>query len=198
MKRLHRDDCFGWSVFQESLDLDFNSVAWVRSAGNILIDPMPMTPHDLHHLEVLGGAAAIVLTNSAHVRGSVALAAHFKAKVYGPAAERSTFPCACDHWLSDGDEVVAGLRAFALDGSKTPGELCLILQHTTLITGDLVRGHRAGAINLLPDAKLTDRASALASLARLPGRQRLDTILVGDGWNLFHDAAHQLEALIAS
>jgi hypothetical protein len=26
-------------------------------------------------------------------------------------------------------------------GSKTPGELALILEKTTLITGDLVRGH---------------------------------------------------------
>ncbi len=198
MKRLHRDDCFGWSTFQESLDLDFNSVAWVRPAGTVLVDPLPMSPHDLKHLESLGGAAIIVITNSAHVRGAQALAAHLGAKIFGPAAERSAFPLACDRWLTDGEDVVDGLRAFALDGSKTPGELCLVLEQTTVISGDLLRGHRAGAINLLPAPKLTNRAAALASLARLPQRERFETILVGDGWSLFHDAARHLEALLAS
>ena len=53
MKALHRSDLFGWSVFDESRNVDFNGVVWVRSAGNIVIDPMPMSPHDKQHLQEL-------------------------------------------------------------------------------------------------------------------------------------------------
>jgi hypothetical protein len=34
MKRLHRADLYGWSRFHEPLDLDFNSVLWVRAGGS--------------------------------------------------------------------------------------------------------------------------------------------------------------------
>jgi len=74
MKQLHRDDLFGWSVFQDSLDLDFNSLAWVRAGGNVLIDPLPLREHDLEHLRALGGAKFILLTNSMHVRDAQHLA----------------------------------------------------------------------------------------------------------------------------
>jgi len=92
--------------------------------------------------------------------------------------------------------VVAGLRVFELAGSKTPGELALILEHSTLITGDLVRSHVGGKLNLLPADKLTDAAAARGSLARLVREQpRLDCVLVGDGWPLFTDGLAQLRAL---
>ena len=38
MKRLHRDDIYGWSAFDERLNIDFHSVVWVRPGGNVVID----------------------------------------------------------------------------------------------------------------------------------------------------------------
>ena len=89
MKKLHRRDLFSWSVFSERLDIDFNAYCWTRPDGNVLIDPLAMTPHDREHLERLGGAAWIVLTNSAHVRGATELAAALGANVAGPAGRRT-------------------------------------------------------------------------------------------------------------
>ena len=89
----------------------------------MLVDPLPMTPHDLEHLEKLGGAAWIVVTNKDHVRGAAELAQRFGARLAGPAAEQTDFPLRCQRWLGDGDEVVPGLTALALEGSNTPGEL---------------------------------------------------------------------------
>src|SRR5260221_300593 len=80
------------------------------------------------------------------------------AKILSPAAERETFPVKCDGWLEEGQQIVPGLRALTVDGSKTPGELMLLLEERTLITGDLIRGQRGGSLNLLPDAKLRDKA----------------------------------------
>jgi Metallo-beta-lactamase superfamily len=99
--------------------------------------------------------------------------------------------------LADGDPVVPGLEAIELHGSKTPGELALVLESTTLIAGDLVRAHRAGSLMLLPDAKLCDRDLALASVQKLAKLDRIETVLVGDGWHVFHQGHLQLQALCA-
>jgi len=68
MKSLHRPDLFAWSRFDESRNVDFLSVTWVRPAGNLLIDPLSMSEHDRAHLQALGGAAWIIVTNSDHIR----------------------------------------------------------------------------------------------------------------------------------
>jgi hypothetical protein len=195
MKRLHRGDLYGWSRFDEDRNIDFHSVLWVNPGGNVAIDPLPLSEHDRRHLAQLGGCATIVVTNSDHTRAATALAAATSARVLGPVAERETFPIPCDGWLGDGDLVAPGLRAIALDGSKTPGELALVLEDTTLITGDLVRAHEGGKLTRLPDGKLADRAAAARSLQRLAELPRIDAVLVGDGWPIFFGAASALRDL---
>lgn len=197
MKSLHRPDLFAWTCFDEARDIDFHGYAWTRPDGNVLVDPLPMSAHDLAHLERLGGARTIVVTNSDHVRAARELAERFGATTCGPAAERDAFPIACERWLADGDVVVPGLRAIALSGSKTAGELALVLDESTLITGDLVRAQRGGALDLLPVAKLRDAKAALASLDRLVALRSVDAVLVGDGWPVFRDGARALRELRA-
>ncbi|HWN71450.1 MAG TPA: hypothetical protein VNM90_27615 [Haliangium sp.] len=198
MKRLHRKDLFGWSRFDETRNIDFHSVLWVRPAGNVAIDPLPLGEHDQRHLAELGGLATIVITNSDHVRAAPALAQSTGAAVLGPAGERSSFPIACSRWLADGDEIVPGLRVYALTGSKTPGELALVLDGSTLITGDLVRAHEGGRLCLLPDAKLASRTAAVESTRRLAGIATIDAVLPGDGWPVFRDGRAALDELVAS
>lgn len=198
MKRLHRPDLYGWSEFNPDRNLDFHSVLWVRDGGNVAIDPLPLSAHDRAHLDQLGGVAVIVVTNSDHTRAAAALADATGADLCAPAGERDTFPIACTRWLGDGDEVVPGLRALALDGSKTPGELALVLDGTTLITGDLVRAHEGGRLTVLPDAKLADRARAVASVRRLAALPDLDAVLPGDGWPVFRGGGAALAELAAA
>ncbi len=196
MKMLHRPDLFGWSQFDTARNIDFHGLLWVRPDGNVVIDPLPLTDHDAAHLTALGGAAHIVITNSDHVRDAARLKETTGARLYGPAAERATFPVACDVWLADGDTVVPKLTVVALAGSKTPGELALVLDGTTLITGDLVRAHCGGALTLLPDAKLADRALALDSLRRLVALDAIDAVLPGDGWPVFRGGHQVLSELL--
>jgi hypothetical protein len=198
VKRLHRPDLWGWSRFDEGRNIDFHSVLRVHPAGNVAIDPLPLSQHDSAHLESLGGVATIVITNSDHVRAAAELAAATGARVLGPAGERDRFPIPCDGVLADGDRVAEDLVALALHGSKTPGELALVLSGTTLITGDLVRAHRGGGLDCLPDAKLTDRGAALASLRRLAALPGIDAVLVGDGWPVFTGGARALRELVAA
>jgi glyoxylase-like metal-dependent hydrolase (beta-lactamase superfamily II) len=199
MKRLHRKDLYGWSIFNERLNIDFNGYAWVREGGNVLIDPVPLSPHDRAHIGQLGGAAWIILTNSDHVRAAREARELFGAKIAGPAKEKERFPFACDRWIADKDEIVPGLRALELEGSKTPGELALLLEETTLFTGDLVRSHRAGSFMLLlPEQGLTDRAKAVRSVDRLAELPRVEAVLVGDGWSEFREGHARLRELAES
>lgn len=197
MKRLHRPDLWGWSSFNEDRNLDFHSVLWARPGGNVAVDPLPLSPHDQKHVESLGGVMVVVVTNSDHTRGAAELAAATNARILGPAGERDSFPIRCDDFLADGDLIVPGLTALALEGSKTPGELALLLEGSTLITGDLVRAHRGGALDMLPAAKLRDRAAALRSLRRLAELDGVHAVLVGDGWPMFTGGAAALAALLA-
>jgi glyoxylase-like metal-dependent hydrolase (beta-lactamase superfamily II) len=198
MKTLHRKDLFAWSVFNEERDLDFHSYVWVRDGGNVVIDPLPLSEHDHAHLQKLGGVDFIVITNSDHCRAAERLASQTGAAVYGPAAEQDTFPIICNRWLYDGDEIVPGLTAYELQGSKTPGELALLLEHTTLITGDLIRCHIGGELCMLPDAKLVDRKLAIASVKRIASLPGIHAVLTGDGWPLFSHGSEVLHHLARS
>jgi len=198
MKALHRPDLFTWSAYDAALRMDFNSLLWTRPGGNVLIDPLPLAPSDEEHLVELGGAAFIVLTNSAHARGAKDIAARTGAKVLGPAGERDGFPLSCQRWLADGDEPFPGLLVRALEGSKTQGELVLVLEETTAIFGDAVRAGRADALALLPRKKLRDPAGALASLRRVRTlHPRIAHVLVGDGWSVFRHGGSLLDELLA-
>ena len=190
MKTLHRPNFFSWSHFDEARNIDFHGYAIVRPGGIVLVDPMPMSAHDLAHLDALGTVTTIVVTNSAHTRAAQELAARSNATLLGPRAEAEAFPIPCTRFVGEGDEVVPGIVVLELHGSKTPGELALLVDDTTLITGDLVRAHRAGALAILPDAKLVDRARALESVRRLAAIETVDAVLVGDGWPVFRDG-HQ-------
>jgi hypothetical protein len=197
MKSLHRPTLFGWSTFDESRNVDFNSVLWTEPPGNVAIDPLPLSPHDEKHLGALGGARLVVITNSDHVRDARRFVELTGARVVGPRAERDSFPIPCDDWIGEGDEPVPGLRVLELDGSKTRGELALLLGGHTLVTGDLVRAQQAGRLNLLPKAKLTDPSRAAASVRRLAELPSVEAVLVGDGWSIFRDGRRALEELAA-
>ncbi len=198
MKKLHRNDLYSWSVFNTDRNIDFNSYLWVREAGNVLIDPLPLSGHDKDHLTQLGGASVIVVTNSDHVRASAEIAEWTGAQVFGPAGEREGFPIDCAGWLSPGDQVVEGLDVSTVNGSKTAGELVLLLDGTTLFTGDLIRCHQAGRLCLLPDPKLSDRAAAVASVRELAKNDAIEAILLGDGFSVFRDGHARLRELATS
>lgn len=195
MKQLHRPDLFGWSLFDEERNLDFHAVLWVRPEGNVIIDPLPLSKHDARHLRKLGGVAMIVVTNADHIRISEALAIETGAELVAAAAEQDAIPFECDRLLADNEEIVPGLRALLLAGSKTPGEIALLLDGSTLITGDLVRAHAGGRLDLLPDPRLTDRDAAIGAVKRLAALPDVTAVLVGDGWPVFREGGALLREL---
>ncbi|MBT4792633.1 MAG: MBL fold metallo-hydrolase [Halobacteriovoraceae bacterium] len=192
MKSLHREDLYSWSEFNEEKNIDFNSFLWVSKYGNIAFDPLPVSTHDLKHIETLGGISWIIITNSDHIRDVENIRAITGAKVAGPLAEKDNLAIKCDRYLSTGDDLISGLKTIELQGSKTPGELSFILDDTTLITADLIRAHKANELMLLPKEKLNDYEKAKESIAKLLEFKEIETILMGDGWHIFEGATKKL------
>ncbi len=197
MKTLHKPNLYCWSQFDEQRNIDFHSYLWVRTQGNIVFDPLPLSAHDKQHLKDLGKLTHIIITNSDHVRDAESLALDTGALIYGPSAEKDNFPIACAHWLSEGKNVEEGLDVYCLEGSKTPGELAFVVEGDTLITGDLIRAHAGGALCMLPAAKLQDVEQAKSSVKRLAAITGIKAILPGDGWPVFREAEVVLTELIA-
>jgi len=186
VKQLHRSDLFNWSEFNEERNIDFNGTLWLSPAGNVLIDPVTLTEHDINHLESLGGAAHVIITNSDHVRDAAKILLITGAKCWGPAAEKEDFPISCDGWLSEEEQPIKGIEVFCLNGSKTPGELALLIDNKTLVTGDLIRSHEGGHLRILPEAKLQNRELALKSIKRMASITNIQAVIPGDGWPVFN------------
>jgi hypothetical protein len=191
MKQLHKPNLWSWSLFNEERNLDFHSVFWARPAGGVttggvMIDPLPLSAHDAVHVAAVQVQQAFGATGGAAVR------------IWGPALEPQLLASLGAHALRPEHELGAELQVIELHGSKTPGELCLLLDGATLVTGDLLRGHRAGWLNLLPDAKLSDKAQAIASLERLARLEQIEAVLVGDGWPVFRAGAAALRELLSA
>jgi len=206
MKSLHRPDLFAWSVFDEPRNVDFNGHLWTRPEGNVLFDPMPMSSHDRAHLEALGGAAWIMISNADHARDAALLCADLGARVGAPAEEQeraelqALAASAPVEWIAaDAVHGPTGLRCITMRGSKTKGEFAFLLPGgDVLITGDLVRAHRAGSLNLLPDPKLADKAAAVESVARLAALSGVEAVLVGDGQSIFRGGRDRLADLVGA
>ena len=145
-----------------------------------------MNDHDKKHLESLGGAEHVIITNSDHIRDTARILLFTGAKCWGPLAEKEQFALNCDGWLEDGDKPITGIEVFSLNGSKTPGELAILIDGTTLITGDLIRAHEGGSLCKIPDEKLKNRELAVESIKRMASIRNIQAVIPGDGWPIFN------------
>ncbi len=203
MKSLHRPDLFAWSSFDEARNVDFTGHLLVIDGGpNVAFDPMPMSDHDLAHVEQLGGIGWILISNADHVRDAAALCKRFDAKVAAPGAERDRPEFAglpVGLWLQPDEGLTFGVHCIGMRGSKTRGELAFVLPGgDTVLCGDLIRGQRAGSLNLLPDPKLKDKAAAVQSVQALAERNGIEAVLLGDGQSIFRDGGTRLRELASA
>ena len=177
-----------WSIWQPERNVFFNSHFIKRPDGNVVIDPLDLSPDDAKAIESMGGVALVAITNRDHERKSRELAARFGATIAASEGDAPLLSGPVDRIVRDGESLFGGASVIQFEGLKSPGEIAVHLQeHRAAIVGDALWGDPAGSLRLLPDEKLTDAKKAVLSLRKL-WALRLEVLLVGDGASIFGDA----------
>jgi glyoxylase-like metal-dependent hydrolase (beta-lactamase superfamily II) len=199
MKRLSLDNFYSWSVFSEQRQIDFSGHLWVRDEGNVIIDPVAISDSDLAQLMELGGAALIVATNRDHARMTAFFRDQTGAAVAAHEEDVSSFSFTIDRRLTNGEEVVPGMKVVHLRHGKSPGEIALVWPELrAAFVSDLVWGGPSGSLSFLPDEVLADPPRAALELRKLLAYPDLETVLVGDGDSIFGNGRQRLlECLVA-
>ena len=115
--------------------------------------------------------------------------------IYGEEEKTENEPLKILGQITNGDEPISGIEIFSFNGSKTPGELAVLIDETTLITGDLIRAHEGGCLCIIPDAKLKNKDLAVKSIKRMASIKKIQAVIPGDGWPVFnqgHEALFEL------
>jgi uncharacterized cupin superfamily protein/glyoxylase-like metal-dependent hydrolase (beta-lactamase superfamily II) len=185
-----------WSAWQPDRGMAFNSYLFERDGGFVAIDPLPLDASSLDEIARLGGVHTIVLTNRDHQRDARSLQERFGARILASEAEATLFDVPIAATFKPGDDVFSGAVAISLPYGKTPGEVSLHLPACkAAVVGDALLGTPAGALSILPEAKLEDRARFILELRRIWALQ-LETLLLCDGQPIFGAADAALGRLL--
>jgi uncharacterized cupin superfamily protein len=185
---------WSWSRWQPDRGVDFNGFFVESSEGNLVVDPVPPDETTLAAL-VQHGVAAVLVTNRDHERATAAIVAATGAQVIASALDAPTLTHQVDRTVQPG-ELVHGWTVVGLEGFKTAGEIALYDRaRAAAIVGDALWGAPAGALTLMPDAKLADPQRAALS-ARVFRALSIDHLLVGDGACVFGNAHAVIGAML--
>ncbi len=177
-----------WSAWQPDRGMCFNSYAFQTpgengAAGAVAVDPLPVDEEALQWMASIGGIHTIVITNSDHQRASEALRERFGSKII----DRP----------QSGDQLFPGAYALPIAHGKGDEFAIHLPAAKAAVIGDALIGAPAGALSLLPDAKLADPDRFVPALRAL-WALRLDALLLCDGQPIFSGADAALAALLES
>ncbi|HUB09193.1 MAG TPA: MBL fold metallo-hydrolase [Myxococcales bacterium] len=187
-----------WGVAQRRIGgARGESYAILSGEGQILVDPLPLTPAALERLAARGPVRAIVLTIQSHQRSAWRYRRRFQAPVYAPSGSQGLDERP-DHAYRAGGGLPGGLRAMALPGPafSEHGILWRSPAGTVAFVGDLVT--RAGReLSFVPDRYMDSPGKARASVREL-ARRRIDVLCPGHGAPLLGAVKARLERLLAA
>ena len=191
-------DVFTWAWFSEPHGYDFNGHLVRRAEGNLCIDPVQPTDACIAEIARMG-AVKILLTNRNDSRAANLVRARTGARTLihpDDAAHARSQGAEIDGPLNVG-ETVGPFTIVAVPG-KSPGEVAFHWpERKALIVGDAVIGNPPGHCGLLREKVMDDPARLKASVRKLLDLQ-FNTLLVGDGTSIVHDAKVWLQALVAT
>ena len=191
-------DIFTWAWFSEPHGYNFNGHLVRHPAGNHCIDPVPPESADLAEI-VRIGVSQILLTNRNHSRAANVVRTRTGAKTLihpSDAAHARSQGAEIDGELSVGKRI--GPLAVVAVAGKSPGEVALHWpERRLLIVGDAVIGNPPGRCGLLREKVMDDPARLRQSVRKLLDLE-FDTLLLGDGASILHDAKRRLQELVAT
>ena len=188
-----------WSWFSEEKQLNFNGHLLTVGEHRILVDPPPMTAHDMAFARQGGPVDYIIITNRDHEREADLLRKEFQCSVMVPALDAADMRLTPDKICKDGELLPGGIWVVQLAHQKSPGESALFLEtgKGILIVGDAIIGHPEGTLRLLPPEKYEDIDQAREALRRLL-KYKFDSLIVGDGTSIVMGAKPILEQTLTN
>jgi glyoxylase-like metal-dependent hydrolase (beta-lactamase superfamily II) len=189
-------DIFSWALFSEPHGYNFNGYLVRHGEGNLCIDPVP--PGDAALADIARmGCAKILLTNRNHSRAANVVRARTGARSFihpDDAAHARSQGAEIDGDLNVGEKV-GPLTIVGVPG-KSPGEVALHWpERKLLIVGDAVIGNPPGRCGLLREKVMDDPARLRRSVRKLLDLE-FETLLMGDGASILHDAKMRLKELV--
>jgi glyoxylase-like metal-dependent hydrolase (beta-lactamase superfamily II) len=190
------DDILTWSWFSEPHGYNFNGFLISGPTGNLVIDPVEPSEQVLDEL-AQRGVSHILLTNRNHVRAANRVRATTGARTAihpGDAAHARGQGAELDDELQVGGRV-GPLTVIGVPG-KSVGEVAFHWpDRRLLIVGDAVIGNPPGRLGLLREKVMDDPTKLRESVRQLLALE-FDTLLVGDGEPVLHDARQRLRELV--
>jgi glyoxylase-like metal-dependent hydrolase (beta-lactamase superfamily II) len=191
-------DIFTWPWFSEPHGYNFNGHLLRHPTGNLCIDPVPPDEGDLAEI-VRIGVSRLLLTNRNHSRAANLIRKRTEAKTLihrDDSAHATSQGAEIDGELAVGQRI-GPLTIVAVPG-KSPGEVALHWpERRLLIVGDAVIGNPSGRCGLLREKVMDDPARLKQSVRNLLELD-FDTLLMGDGVSILHNAKARLQELVAT
>jgi glyoxylase-like metal-dependent hydrolase (beta-lactamase superfamily II) len=188
-----------WPWYSERFHYDFNGYLVEHAGGNLVIDPVEMTPAVEDEL-ARRGVARILLTNRNHFRDAAKLRQRTGARVAVHPADAAFVRdkgVTVDDELHEG-QVVGPLRVVGVPG-KSPGEVALHWpERGILFVGDACVGNPPGECGLLPEKVMDSPEELRSSLRRLAQTVDFEVLLVGDGAPVLTGGRASLGRLVSS
>jgi len=191
-----------WSVFSEEKKLNFNGHLLVQGDESVLIDPPELDDEGLQDLHVLierhpdAIPQAILLTNAHHDRYSLELSKQLSIPIYINEKDANLPDCPPAKIFGDGDVLFCGLKVINFANQKTPGESAFFLQEKgVLFLGDALISKSQGKLEMLPEDKYKDMASARSGLGVLK-EVDFSVLLLGDGGSILSGAKEALVSFL--
>jgi uncharacterized cupin superfamily protein len=183
-----------WSRWQADRAMFFNAWFVTGPRGRMVVDPLAPDADDLAYVDERG-LDAVVVTNRDHERAAAVFLERYRVPLVAASPDAAELSLPVTRVVSDGDDV-CGWRVMTFAGLKTAGEFALFSHDLhAAITGDALWGVPAGAVTLMPDAKLADPAAAALSLRRLLA-VAVRHLLLGDGMPVYERASDALQAAL--
>lgn len=189
-------DVYTWSRLSPPHGYDFNGYLVFDPSGNLCIDPVQPDDAVLADIARLG-VAKILITNRNHSRAANLVRERTGAPVLidaDDAQHAKDQGTPIDGSFEPGDRI--GPLGVVSAAGKSPGEVAFYWpERRILFVGDVVIGNPPGRCSLLREQVMDDPARLRRSVVDL-ARLDFDTLLVGDGTPILHEAKARLLEIV--
>ena len=185
-----------WQAYDPAVKSDLFSSALLTQTGLFLIDPIRLAASAFAELTAGRRAAAVLVTNSNHLRHSAILAQQEQTPIFAAEAVTRQVREVEMRALRDREKIMPALRAIAIEGAAE-GEMAFHFadEGGTLVVGDALINLEPDGFSLLPAKYCANQKQMRRSLRNLLDFA-FERLLFAHGQPLVSAARTRLETLL--